>query len=118
MDTGAASHVIPKTLLSQREAGTQRRATENCCSEWDTEFKDLEMRQYHPRRIKNSVEASNSSSVNVVKPFISMKKVVQASNVVVWDEGNPEVPKQTSWHDNQAGSEQWCVHDGHVGLPR
>ena len=47
-----------------------------------------------------------------------MKKVVQAGNVVVWDEGNPEVPKQTSWHDNQAGSEQWCVHDGHVGLPR
>ena len=47
-----------------------------------------------------------------------MKKVVQAGNVVVWDEGNPEVPKQTSWHDNQARSEQWCVHDGHVGLPR
>ena len=48
-------------------------------------------------------------SANVVKPIISMQKVVRAGNIVVL---------HSRRNSDQAGREQWCVHNAHVDLPR
>ena len=42
-------------------------------------------------------------------PWISMRKVVQAGRVVVLDEKNPHVRKQSRWHSHQAGCERGCA---------
>ena len=54
-------------------------------------------------------------SANVVKPLISMEKVVQAGNTVVLEESTHS--KHKRWDGDQVGREQRCVHDGHVDLP-
>ena len=41
-----------------------------------------------------------------MKPLISMRRVVQAGNVLVLDEQNPHIRKQSRWHRPQAGREQ------------
>ena len=56
-------------------------------------------------------------SANVVKPLISVQKVVRAGNVVVLDEKNPHI-RNTRDGTVYIGCEQRCIHNGHVDLSR
>ena len=46
---------------------------------------------YRPSPLMECTGASKFRSANVVKPLISMRKVVQAGNVAVLDEKNPHI---------------------------
>ena len=46
---------------------------------------------YHASPLKECTEAIKFKSANVVEPLISMRKVVQAGNVVALDEKNPHI---------------------------
>ena len=53
-------------------------------------------------------------SASVVKPLISMQKVVRAGNIVVVDEEKPHTRNTR----DQVGREEWSVRTGHVDLSR
>ncbi len=54
-------------------------------------------------------------SANIVKPFISLQKVVRAGNVVVMEE-EPAHSKHSRWNNNQDGREQRSVHNNRTSF--
>ena len=53
-------------------------------------------------------------SASVVKPLISIRKVVQAGNVVVLDEKNSHI--RNTRDGTTIKLEQRCIYNGHVGM--
>ena len=88
MDTGAAGHVMPAEMFP-RVTLDRTSATKKFVAANGERIKDLGEMTIPFK----SVEGVHSAfrSANVVKPLISMRKVVQAGNVVVLDEKNPHI---------------------------
>ena len=89
LDTGAAGHVKPAEMFPRVKL--DRTSTTKIFSAADGErIQDLgERRPYHSW--KDRTGTLKFRSANVVKPLISMRKVVQAGNVVVLAEKNPHI---------------------------
>ena len=91
MDTGAAGHVMPSEMLSRvkldRTSITKKSVAAN-----GEKIKDLGEKTIPFRSVEGVHRCSECGSARVVKPLISMRKDVQAGNVVVLDEKNPHIP--------------------------
>ena len=72
------------------------------------------------QRAKKANQASLLSVGDNCQTLISVQKVVRAGNIVVQDEKNPHIRTLETFEmdSDQAGREQWCVHNGHVDLSR
>ena len=87
MDTGAAGHVVlaemfPRVKLDRTTAPKKFVAANG------EKIKDLDEETIPFKSVERVHRCKKSRSANVVKPLISMRKVVQAGNVVVLDEKN------------------------------
>ena len=90
MDSGAAGHVMPETMFPhvklERKTSPKKFVAAN-----GEQIKDLGEKSIPFKTNEGVQRCITFRSVNVVKPFISMQKVVQAGNTVVVDEKNPHI---------------------------
>ena len=84
MDTGAAGHVMLAEMFPRVELD-RTSTTKKFVAANGEKIKDLG-EQKSVERVHRSIQFR---SANVVRPLISMRKVVQAGSVVVLDEKNP-----------------------------
>ena len=78
------------------------------------QIKDLGEKKIPFKTNKGIQRCITFTIANVVKPLISMQKVVRAGNIVVLDEMNPHIRNTRDGTEIKLGREQWCVHNGHV----
>ena len=90
MDTGAAGHVMPAEMFPRVKLD-RTSTTKKFVQQMEKRSKTWVRKPYHSSPLKECTGASNSGAQDVVKPLISMRKVVQAGNVVVLDEKNPHI---------------------------
>ena len=90
MDTGAAGHVMPEAMFPnvrlERKTSPKKFVAAN-----GEQIKDLGEKNIPFRTDEGVQRCITFRSANVVKPLISMEKVVRAGNVVVLDEKNPHI---------------------------
>ena len=88
MDSGAAGHVMPETMFPhvklERKTSPKKFVAAN-----GEQIKDLGEKNIPFKTNEGIQRCITFRSANVVKPLISMQKVVRAGNVVVLDEKNP-----------------------------
>ena len=91
MDTETAGHVMPSETFSRvkldRTSTTKKFVAAN-----GEKIKDLGEKTIPFRSVEGVHRCFEFRSAKVVKPLISMRKVVQAGNVVVLDEKNKHIP--------------------------
>ena len=90
MDSGAAGHVMLETMFPhvklERKTSSKKFVAAN-----GEQIKDLGEKK-KPFKTNEGVQRCKTfRSANVVKPLISMQKVVRAGNTVVLDEKNPHI---------------------------
>ena len=89
-DSGAAGHVMPEAMVPhvkmERKTPPKKFVAAN-----GEQIKDLGPREFHSRQTRAFQRCITFRSANVVKPLISMQKVVQAGNTVVLEEKNPHI---------------------------
>ena len=90
MDTGAAGHVMPAEMFPgvklDRTTTTKKLVAAN-----GEKIEDLVEKTIPFKSVEGVHRCIKFRSANVVKPLISMRKVVQAGNVVVLNENNPHI---------------------------
>ena len=90
MDSGAAGHVMPETMFPhvkiERKTPPKKFVAAN-----GEQIKVLGAKRIPFKTNEGVQRCITCRSANVVKPFISMQKVVQAGNTVVLDEKNPHI---------------------------
>ena len=90
MDSGAAGHVMPETMFPhvkiERKTPLKKFVAAN-----GEQIKDLGAKRIPFKTNEGVQRCITFRSANVVKPLISMQKVVQAGNTVVLDEKNPHI---------------------------
>ena len=113
MNTGAAGHVMTAEMFLRvnlhRTSTTRKFVAAN-----GEKTKDLGEKASPFKSVEGVHRCMQFRSASVVKPLISMRKVVQAGNVVVLKESAHS--KESRWHSHQVGREQRGVHHGHVGV--
>ena len=115
MNSGAAGHVMPETMFPhvklERKTLPKKFVVAN-----REQIKHLGEKSIPFKTNEGVQRCITFRSANVVKPLISMQKVVRAGNIVVLDEKNPHISKHSRRNSDQAGREQWCVHNGTCGF--
>ena len=90
MDSGAAGHVMPETMFPhvklERKTSPKKFVAANA-----EQIKDLGEKNIPFKTNEGIQRCITFRSANVVKPLMSMQKVVRAGNVVVLDEKNPHI---------------------------
>ena len=90
MDSGAAGHVMPETMFPhvkfERKTSPKKFVAAN-----GEQKKDLGEKSIPCKTNEWIQRCITFRSANVVKPLISMQKVVRAGNIVVLDEKNPHI---------------------------
>ena len=90
MDTGAAGHVMPEAMFPnvklERKTPPMKFVTAN-----GDQIRDFSEKNIPFRTNEGIQRCITFRSANVVKPLISMQKIVRAGNVVVLDEKNPHI---------------------------
>ena len=90
MDSGAAGHVMPETMFPcvklERKKSPKKFVAAN-----GEQIKDLGEKNIPFKTNEGIRRCITFRSANVVKPLISMQKVVRVGNVVVLDEKNPHI---------------------------
>ena len=90
MDRGAAGHVMPAEMFPRvkldRTSTTKKFVAAN-----GERIKDLGEKTTPFKSVEGVHRCKKIRSAKVVKPLISMRKVVQTGNVVVLDEKNPRI---------------------------
>ena len=90
MDSGAAGHVMPETMFPhvklERKTSPKKFVAAN-----GEQIKDLGEKNIPFKTNEGIQRCITFRSANVVKPLISMQKVVRSGNVVVLDEKNPPI---------------------------
>ena len=90
MDTRSAGHIMLAEMFPRVKL--DRTSTiEKFVAAIGEHIKDMERQPYHSSPLKECTGACISGGASVVKPLISMRKVVRAGNVVVLDENNPHI---------------------------
>ena len=116
MYTGAAGHVMPSETFSRvkldRTSTTKKFVAAN-----GEKIKDLGEKTIPFRSVEGVHRCFEFRSARVVKPLISMRKVVQAGNVVVLDEKNPHIPNNRDGTVIKLDVNNG-VHHVHVGVSR
>ena len=90
MDSGAAGHVMPETMFPhvklERKTSPKKFVAAN-----GEQIKDLGEKSIPFKTNEGIQRCITFRSAKVVKPLISMQKVVRAGNIVVLDEKNPHI---------------------------
>ena len=90
MDSGGAGHVMGETVFScvklERKTTPKKFVAAN-----GEQIKDLGEKNIPFKTNEGIQRCITFRSANVVKPLISMQKVVRAGNTVVLDEKNPHI---------------------------
>ena len=90
MDSGAAGHVMPETMFPhaklERKTSPKKFVAANA-----EQAKDLGEKSIPFQTDEGVQRCITFRSASVVKPLISMQKVVRAGNIVVVDEKNPHI---------------------------
>ena len=90
LDTAAAEHVMPAEMFSRAKLDGTTTA-KNFVSANGQTIEDLGEKTIPFKSVEGVHRCIKFRSASVVKPLISMRKVVQAGNVVVLDEKNPHI---------------------------
>ena len=90
MDTGAAGHVIPEAMFPNVKLERKTQPKKFVAANGD-QIRGLGEKNIPFRTNEGIQRCITFRSANVVKPLISMQKVVRAGNVVVLDEKNPHI---------------------------
>ena len=88
MDSGAAGHVMPETMFPRVKL-ERRTSPKKFVAADGEQIKDLGEKNIPFKTNVGIQRCITFRSANVVKPLISMQKVVRAGNIVVLDEKNP-----------------------------
>ena len=105
-------HVVPAEMFPASEAGPHDRKQRHSLQQMEKKSKTWVRKTIPFKSVEGVHRCIQFRSANVVKPLISMRKVVQAGNVVV------HIRDTWRWQSHQAGCEQRGVHHGHVSVPR
>ena len=89
METGSAGHVMPAEMFPRVKLDRTSTIKKFLAANGET-IKDLGEKTI-PFKSVEGYRSVKFRSANVVKPLISMRKVLQAGNVVVRDEKNPHI---------------------------
>ena len=89
-DTGAAGHVMPPEMSPRVKLDRTSTTMKFVAANGGT-IEDLGERTIPFKSVEGARRSTKFRSANVVKPLISMRKVVQAGNVVVLDEKTPHI---------------------------
>ena len=92
MDSGAAGHVMPEAMFPHVKL-ERKTPPKSLFQQMESTSKTWVTREFHSRQMRGVRRCITFRSANVVKPLISMQKVVQAGNTVVVDEKNPHIRK-------------------------
>ena len=117
MDSGAAGHVMPETMFPRVKL-ERRTSPKKFVAANGEQIKDLGEKNIPFQTNEGIQRCITFRSANVVKPLISMQKVVRAGNIVVLDEMNPHIRNTRDGTVIKLDVNKWCVHNGHVDLPR
>ena len=90
MDTGAAGHVMPEAMFPNVKLERKTQPKKFVAANGD-QIRDLGEKNIPFRTNPGVQRCITFRSANVVKPLISMQKVVRAGKVVVLDEKNPHI---------------------------
>ena len=90
MDSGAAGHVMPETMFPRVKL-ERRTSPKKFVAANGEQIKDLGEKNIPFKTNEGIQRCITFRSANVVKPLISMQKVVRAGNIVVLDEMNPHI---------------------------
>ena len=90
MDSGAAGHVMPETMFPRVKL-VRKRTPKKFVAASGEQIKDLGDKTIPFNTNEGIQRCITFRSANVVKPLISMRKVVRAGNTVVLDEKNPHI---------------------------
>ena len=88
IDTGAAGHVMRAEMFPRVGLG-RRSPTKKFVAAYGEKIKDRSEKTIPFRSVEGVHRCIKFRSASVMKPLVSMRKVVQAGNVVVVDEKNP-----------------------------
>ena len=117
MDARAAGHVMFAEMFPRVKLD-RTRVTKKLVAANEERIKDLGETTIPFRSSKGVHRCRKIRSANVVKPLISMRKVVQVGSVVVLDEKNPHIRNNRDGTIIKLGREQRSVHREHVGVSR
>ena len=112
MDSGAAGHVMPGTMFPRVKL-ERKMLLKKLVAANGEQIQDFGEKNIPFKTNEGIQRCITFRSANVVKPLISMRKVVRSGNIVVLDEKNPHMRKHARRNGDQGGCEQWCVHNGH-----
>ena len=90
MDSGAAGHVRHETMFPRARL-EHKTSPEKFVAVNGEHIKDLGEKNISFKTNEGIERCITLSSANVVKPIITMQKVVRAGNIVVLDEKNPHI---------------------------
>ena len=90
MDSGAAGHVMPETMFPRVKL-ERRTSPKKFVAANGEQIQDLGEKNIPFKTNEGIPRCITFRSANVVKPLISMQKVVRGENVVVLDEKNPHI---------------------------
>ena len=90
MDSGAAGHVMPETMF-QHVKIERKTPTKNFVAANGEQIEDSRAKRIPFKTNEGVQRCITFRSANVVKPLVSVQKVVQAGNTVVLDEKNPHI---------------------------
>ena len=90
MDSGAAGHVMPETMFPHVKIEHKTPLKKFVAANGE-QIKDLGAKRIPFKTDEGVQRCITFRSANVVKPLISMQKVVHAGNTVVLDEKNPHI---------------------------
>ena len=90
MDTGAAGYVLPAEMFPRVKLDRTSTAKKFDAASGE-QIEDLGEKTIPFRYVEGVHRCIKIRNANVVKPLISMTKVVKAGNVVVMDEKNPHI---------------------------
>ena len=115
MESGAAGHVMPETMFPhvklERKTSPKKFVAAN-----GEQIKDLGEKNIPFKTNEGIQRCITFRSANVVKPLISMQKVVRAGNVVVLDEKNPHIRNTRDGTVIKLDVHSGCVHNGTCGF--
>ena len=116
-DSGAAGHVMPETMFPRVKL-ERRTSPKKFVAANGEQIKDL-----GEKNIPFKTNEGNSEVYNIQKCECCQTSHFNAKGRPSWKyrcAGRNESahPKHSWRNSDQAGREQWCVHNGHVDLPR
>ena len=117
MDSGAAGHAMLEAMFPSVKLERKTSPKRFVAANWE-QIRDVGEKNIPVKTNEGIQRCITFTSASVVKPYISMRKIVRAGNIVVLDEKKPHIRNIRDGNSDQAGREQWCAHKGHVDLPR